>query len=313
MFLRFNEINSDDKFDIHCYSEAPTGSRIKRERCVSNSWREQDANFAQAFLAHMRGEAGPPPEMYTGLQMFWQHKLGEEWLRLASQDAAFTETMKRFELAREALERLTPSVRSESRKVTPVGGALPYGATRALEVTQAASPGNTSSMPAHSRSRRGPTTFTGSRSRAKTGMNASNISRTRSGRCRASTELAGCRSTQRLERNSSSTSSSSGLELFLRVTLKANAISLAPWRIGSYCLTWARDLPGDLPVGRSLRGSWTAASRAVRCMSRDSRAHTSGHEPDLSGSIAEGLVPEAAHLAQRCGKHRLQSRANHPL
>jgi len=135
MFLRFNDINSDDKFDIHCYSEALPGSRIKRERCVSNSWREQDANFAQAFSREMRGEGGPPPEFYTALQMSWQHKLGDEWLQLASQDAAFAGTMKRFELAREALERLTPSVRSASRKVTPVGGALPYSATRAVEVT----------------------------------------------------------------------------------------------------------------------------------------------------------------------------------
>ena len=135
MFLRFNEINSDDKFDIHCYSEPLPGSRIMRDRCISNSWREQEQNFAEAFLREMRREGGPPPEVYTALQMFWQQKLGEEWLRLASQDAAFAETMKRFELAREALERLTPVVRSASRKVTSVGGALPYGATRAVEVT----------------------------------------------------------------------------------------------------------------------------------------------------------------------------------
>jgi hypothetical protein len=140
MFLRFNEINSDDRFDIHCYLENPTGSHIKRERCMSNSWREQDANFAQAFVQQIRGVYGVPPEFYTAQQMLWQHKLGEEWLRLASEDAAFAETMKRFDLAREALERVTPSFQAESRKVTPVGGALPYGATRALEVTAGRKP-----------------------------------------------------------------------------------------------------------------------------------------------------------------------------
>jgi hypothetical protein len=135
MFLRFNEINSDDRFDIHCYSEAPIGTRIKREHCLSNSWREQDANIGQAVVRWLQGEAGVPPQVYRAQQLLWQHKLGEEWLRLASEDAGFAETMKRFELAREALERVTPSFQSESRKVTPVGGALPYGATRALEVT----------------------------------------------------------------------------------------------------------------------------------------------------------------------------------
>ena len=135
MFLRFNEINSDDKFDMHCYREAPTGSRIKRERCVSNSWREQDANIGQAVVRWLRGEAGVPPEFYLAQQQIWQHKLGEEWLRLAGEDAEFADTMKRFELAREALERVTPSFLSASHKMTPVGGALPYGATRAHEVT----------------------------------------------------------------------------------------------------------------------------------------------------------------------------------
>jgi hypothetical protein len=70
-FLRFNEINSDDRFDIHCYLEALTGTRIKRERCLSNSWREQDANFGQAFVAWLRGESGVPPEFYTAQQQLW--------------------------------------------------------------------------------------------------------------------------------------------------------------------------------------------------------------------------------------------------
>ena len=140
MFLRVNEINSDDKFDIHCYSEAPTGSHIKRERCVSNSWREQDANLGQAFVAWLRGEPGVPPEFYRAQQLLWQHKLGEEWLRLAAEDAGFAETMKRYELAREALERVTPAFLSASHKVTPLGGALPYGATRAHEVTAGRKP-----------------------------------------------------------------------------------------------------------------------------------------------------------------------------
>ncbi len=135
MFARFNEINSDDKFDIHCYSEAPTGSRMKRERCVSNSWREQDTNIAQAWLAQIRGETGPPPGGFIGEQMITEGKLREEWIRLANEDSEFAETMKRFGRARAALDRLTPVAASVTRDVGPQSGAMPSGARRVLDVS----------------------------------------------------------------------------------------------------------------------------------------------------------------------------------
>src|SRR5215471_16188507 len=62
MIARWNDVNGDDKFDIHCKSEATTGSRIKRESCVSNIWAELDEKVAQAYLGRLRGETGAPPE-----------------------------------------------------------------------------------------------------------------------------------------------------------------------------------------------------------------------------------------------------------
>ena len=42
-FDQFNALNSDDDFDIHCYREAKTGSRIKRRVCTANYFRRLEA------------------------------------------------------------------------------------------------------------------------------------------------------------------------------------------------------------------------------------------------------------------------------
>jgi hypothetical protein len=138
MLARWNEVNGDDKFDIHCKWEAPIGTRIKRESCVSNIWAELDAKIGQAFLAQSRREAGPPPGLFLGEQNYWTSKLREQWYRLANEDAGLRETMKRFGQAEEALDRLSPSRRSVST-VAP-SEALVDGAQRAFYVTAGRKP-----------------------------------------------------------------------------------------------------------------------------------------------------------------------------
>ena len=61
VFNRFNEINSDDAFDIHCLLEPRYGSRIRALSCRSNSWREQEANYGTAVAREMQGA---PPRPY---------------------------------------------------------------------------------------------------------------------------------------------------------------------------------------------------------------------------------------------------------
>ena len=43
VLARFNDINSDDRFDIHCHAEPRYHSHIEETVCLSNSWREQNA------------------------------------------------------------------------------------------------------------------------------------------------------------------------------------------------------------------------------------------------------------------------------
>jgi hypothetical protein len=38
LYKVFNSLNSDDDYDIHCYKEAPTGSKLKRRVCKTEKW-----------------------------------------------------------------------------------------------------------------------------------------------------------------------------------------------------------------------------------------------------------------------------------
>jgi hypothetical protein len=134
VFARFNEINGNDDFDIHCYSEAPTGSHLQQRRCVSNGWRREEANYADASLRELRGEAGPPPQTFLGLQATMQQRLLDEARRLAGEDDAFAKALIHYGLAKQALERSAPPLGSAARAVDPLYGVLPYGARRVLDV-----------------------------------------------------------------------------------------------------------------------------------------------------------------------------------
>lgn len=136
VFARFNDINSSDDFDIHCRSEVFLGSRIAKRACVSNSWREQDRNIAQAMLGEARGESGPSSQHFVSQQLLMQRKLNQEMRRLAHEDeqlgqAVLTLGQTKLALARRAgqEDRLTVS-----REVAAAEDGLPYDARQLFEV-----------------------------------------------------------------------------------------------------------------------------------------------------------------------------------
>src|SRR5262249_40126584 len=47
---RFNEINSDDRYDIHCSMRAITGSRIQHRSCEYQGWSDAAENYAASLL-----------------------------------------------------------------------------------------------------------------------------------------------------------------------------------------------------------------------------------------------------------------------
>jgi hypothetical protein len=136
VFARFNEINSDDKFDIHCRLQPRYGSRIMERACLSNSWREQDANFAQATVQQIRGELTTPPTAFRGEQLLMQQRLGAEMRRLALEDAQLREAVQELGRAMLAMNEKagTRPMWTLSRDVPEGTEGLPFDAERVIEV-----------------------------------------------------------------------------------------------------------------------------------------------------------------------------------
>lgn len=136
VFARFNEINSDDRFDIVCRLEPPIGSRIDRRVCQSNDWREQDANFGNALVRQLRGESGQIPEVFVMEQRRGQRLLADEMRRLIYQDEKLYQAVERFGKARLDLAEFSRSAYrgSFARQVVPGEEGLPLGAARMFHV-----------------------------------------------------------------------------------------------------------------------------------------------------------------------------------
>src|SRR5262249_42739774 len=119
VYQRFNEINSDDRFDIHCGMETKIHSHIPRRVCASNSLREQDANYGQAAMRYWRGTPGNDWAQYRAEQLRMQDLLKQEMLRLAAEDEQLHQAVVRLGDAQRAFADATgggPS-RTLSREV----------------------------------------------------------------------------------------------------------------------------------------------------------------------------------------------------
>jgi hypothetical protein len=136
IYARFNEINSDDRFDIHCRLQPRLGSRVEERFCLSNSWREQDRNYGQAFVRMLQGEAGAHPQQFRAEQLLMQSRLIDEMRRLATEDEELLAAVHRLANAQVALSGRTrkSSGWTVSRQVRPADGPLPFGAQRMFEV-----------------------------------------------------------------------------------------------------------------------------------------------------------------------------------
>jgi hypothetical protein len=131
VFARFNEINSTDDFDIHCRTEPFIGSRIPKRACLSNSWREHDADIGKAILG-----GGIPPEFFIGQQHLMQRRLGKELRRLALEDDDLAAAVLNLGRAKAALARRTDQEdRLTSWRQRSAGAdGLPYDAAHMFEV-----------------------------------------------------------------------------------------------------------------------------------------------------------------------------------
>jgi hypothetical protein len=137
VFLRFNDINSDDKFDIECRPTAFTGSRIALRQCLSNDWRDQDSAAAESTVQSLRGESAVPASMYLAAQRDGQLQLAREMRRLVATDEQLAAAVLRLGETQRALD-LQTGARADltlSRQVTAADYEdLPAIARRVFEV-----------------------------------------------------------------------------------------------------------------------------------------------------------------------------------
>lgn len=144
VFDRFNDINSNDDFDIHCRYRTRYFSHTRERVCESNSWREQDENYAESLLQTVRGEYAPPPGTFRGQQLLMNALLGEELRRLASEDPGLKEALAELAAARAALagELSTNDGETASIEITSDDQGLPYAAQRVFAVRIGRTPWN---------------------------------------------------------------------------------------------------------------------------------------------------------------------------
>jgi hypothetical protein len=99
VYERFNALNSDDEFDIHCFSQAPTGSNIPLRTCAPNFVIRSESDAALKMLKDGRGGAGNnnnPAERTLRMEQK-SRELTAEMQRVAREDEQFLRDLVRLD------------------------------------------------------------------------------------------------------------------------------------------------------------------------------------------------------------------------
>lgn len=143
VFDRFNEINSNDEFDIHCRREQLTGSHIPRRVCQANFWRDAQAVAGQETVRGLQGSASFDAQQFLSEAIYKRHLLEKEIRRLAKEDDEFMQALTRLANLTQAMQtrELPPELSATaSRDATPSEGPLPYDASLKTDVRMGRKP-----------------------------------------------------------------------------------------------------------------------------------------------------------------------------
>lgn len=116
-YLRWNEINGDRAFDIHCYRDAPTGTRLSARVCVPVFVADIQTAAAQATLMGMQGGMAAEGGFValsdgTPRMMLQRQALRKRMLEMANSDPE----LKRALLERARLDQYYQELRKEKFK-----------------------------------------------------------------------------------------------------------------------------------------------------------------------------------------------------
>jgi len=112
VYERFNALNSNDEFDIHCLKQAPTGSNIPLRTCAPNFVIQAESDSAEKMLTDGRGGAGNnynPAEHAMRMEEKGR-ELTAEMQRVAREDERLLRDLVRLD----ELKQLQSSDRSRS-------------------------------------------------------------------------------------------------------------------------------------------------------------------------------------------------------
>jgi len=137
VFAKFNEINSDDDFDIICRDEAPTGTRIRKRVCLPNFWRDAQAEVGSEQVRELQGGITFPAAAIYGEAQQRDKVMTEEMYRLMIENAEFRETLVHLGGLLLAAQGSRVEAKSTAIIVTNdmlFDTVLPYGATLVAQV-----------------------------------------------------------------------------------------------------------------------------------------------------------------------------------
>jgi len=111
MYDMFNELNDDRRYDVHCYKEAPTGTKISQRICKPQFLIDSTTNNAKASLAEMQGmSAVRVTPVHSELQYRYPI-LEEKMAMLAREHPEFNDAIiHRYELSEELRLRKSTSL-----------------------------------------------------------------------------------------------------------------------------------------------------------------------------------------------------------
>lgn len=137
-YNRFNEINSDDQFDIYCRYRVELGSRAKRRTCLPNFWREADEHIGEETARGMQGFQTLNTQAYASEQHRKSQLLADEMLQLTTEDEEMLRAVQRLANLQQSLEDskgIQRAARSTAEREVVAGDAgLAYDADAVFQV-----------------------------------------------------------------------------------------------------------------------------------------------------------------------------------
>ena len=112
VYERWNALNSNDEFDIHCLDSEPTGSNITQTHCAPNFVIEAEARAAKDSVKGARTTGHSRNDEYVASVEEKSRQLSEEMKRVARQDEQFLHDLMRLD----ELRQLQANEKQQRRK-----------------------------------------------------------------------------------------------------------------------------------------------------------------------------------------------------